>query len=326
MKGVDMPLYEVQGYGRDSNRKRSRVYSANSEEHLYQVAGDDGTIIEKWTLYEPEPTPPSQAQLAYAARLGIKLPTGVLTMEQVSDLISEATGETGHMKATPEQVAELKALGIAHEGLTREEADERLSDVETSVKWIHSVVRHHTKKHWIKRTRSGQKMLHYAVELSKDKKLMDYINEASPGLTDDDFENACEDAGLDASDYAEEWYFFNGDLKPSSQSNAYKWVVERIGSDQIEPAQAPAKEPSQLQTRFKKTQGPTPTPKTIDDESPPSLNDVLTVIMLLLTFVAFFAGFFSTSDAGLGVQFAAGLGYALVPGFITGLLKVKSVF
>jgi len=61
-------------------------------------------------------------------------------------------------------------------------------------------------------------------------------------------------------------------------------------------------------------------------ESPvSSLKDVLFAITVFLTVVAFFAGMASASGAGVGVQFATGLGWALFPGLLAGLLKVTSL-
>ena len=52
-----MPRFEVEGYGRDSNRKRKRVYVAEDEEDAIYKAGDDGTIVGKVTrLPEKKPT------------------------------------------------------------------------------------------------------------------------------------------------------------------------------------------------------------------------------------------------------------------------------
>lgn len=42
-----MPLYEVQGFGRDTNRRRKRKYEASDEEGAIFKAGDDGIIVEK---------------------------------------------------------------------------------------------------------------------------------------------------------------------------------------------------------------------------------------------------------------------------------------
>jgi hypothetical protein len=314
-----MPLYEVKGYGRDTSRKRSRVYSADNEDHLYQVAGDDGTIIESWALYEVEPEPPTAAQLTYAATLKIKLPTGVLTKAQVSDLIAEATGNTGHMQATSEQRKRLKSLGAWPDaGMTREEAEDRLSDIDTAMKWIYSVVRHYANLNWLDRSQTtylDERVIEHAIELSQDKKLMEYIHEAAYGLSDHAFENACEDAGLELSDQQDEWYFFNADGCPTSRSKAYKWVAERVKINVVDekPASAPPK--------AKQSSTPVPT-----HSSDFALSDVLFPIMVIITIVAFFAGMASASGTDAGVQFATGLGYALLPGLLTGLLKVTSWF
>lgn len=50
-----MPLYEVLGWGRESNRQRKRQYEATTEDEAIMRAGDDGTIVESVTLIgQPE--------------------------------------------------------------------------------------------------------------------------------------------------------------------------------------------------------------------------------------------------------------------------------
>lgn len=53
-----MPYFEVVGYGRDTNRKRTRKYFAHNQEGAIYKAGDDGTIVETITLI---PDPPKKA-------------------------------------------------------------------------------------------------------------------------------------------------------------------------------------------------------------------------------------------------------------------------
>lgn len=80
-----MPRYEIKGKGKDSGRKRTRVYSAMDEDAARQLAEIDGTIVEE--LVKLPPDPPTTRQLEYAKDLGIAIPVDA-TKGDVSDLIS----------------------------------------------------------------------------------------------------------------------------------------------------------------------------------------------------------------------------------------------
>lgn len=80
-----MPIYEIKGNGKDSGRKRTRVYSAANEDAARQLAEVDGTTVEE--IVELPPDPPTEHQLDYAKDLGIAIPVGA-TKNDVSDLIS----------------------------------------------------------------------------------------------------------------------------------------------------------------------------------------------------------------------------------------------
>jgi hypothetical protein len=54
-----MPEYEVQGFGRDSGRKRKRTYHGANEEAAIQAASKDGTIVETVTKVADDPPPPA---------------------------------------------------------------------------------------------------------------------------------------------------------------------------------------------------------------------------------------------------------------------------
>lgn len=80
-----MPSYEIKGKGKDSGRKRTRVYSAMNEDAAKQLAEIDGTTVEEFV--ELPPDPPTERQLEYAKDLGIAIPVDA-TKGDVSDLIS----------------------------------------------------------------------------------------------------------------------------------------------------------------------------------------------------------------------------------------------
>lgn len=80
-----MPSYEIKGKGKDSGRKRTRIYSAANEDAARQLAEVDGTTVEG--IVELPPDLPTERQLDYAKDLEIAIPVGA-TKDDVSDLIS----------------------------------------------------------------------------------------------------------------------------------------------------------------------------------------------------------------------------------------------
>lgn len=80
-----MPSYEIQGKGKDTGRKRRRVYSAPTEEDARKLAEADGTLVE--VVNEIPPEPPTERQIEYARDLGISIPPNA-TKDDLSDLIS----------------------------------------------------------------------------------------------------------------------------------------------------------------------------------------------------------------------------------------------
>lgn len=83
-----MPGYEIKGKGKDTGRRRKRIYSASTEIEARQLAEDDGTLVEEVIELPPEPPePPTERQLKYAKDLGISIPPNT-TKNDLSDLIS----------------------------------------------------------------------------------------------------------------------------------------------------------------------------------------------------------------------------------------------
>lgn len=80
-----MPDFEIKGKGRDTGRRRKRVYSAPDEATAKRLAEDDGTLIE--AIVEIPPEPATDRQLTYAKDLGISIPPDV-SKADLSDLIS----------------------------------------------------------------------------------------------------------------------------------------------------------------------------------------------------------------------------------------------
>jgi hypothetical protein len=80
-----MPNYEINGKGKNTGRKRKRIYFASSEMEARQLAEDDGMLAEE--VIELPPEPPTERQLEYAKGLGISIPPNA-TKNDLSDLIS----------------------------------------------------------------------------------------------------------------------------------------------------------------------------------------------------------------------------------------------
>lgn len=83
-----MPKFEIRGKGKNSGRKRKRVYPAANEQEARLLAEDDGTEVEDVTELPADPA--TERQLAYASGLGISIPADA-TKADLSDLISIKT-------------------------------------------------------------------------------------------------------------------------------------------------------------------------------------------------------------------------------------------
>jgi len=101
-----MNVFEVIGKGRDTGRTRKRKYTVENEDEARRSAEADGTVVESVTDLGPEPfSPPSDAQLKYAADLGIWVPDGS-SSKDVSLLISKA------LAAPERELALARELGL----------------------------------------------------------------------------------------------------------------------------------------------------------------------------------------------------------------------
>lgn len=79
-----MPDYEVEGYGRETGRRRKRVYRASTEDEAVLKANEDGTMV--GTVRRLPDEPPTDAQITYAQDLGLEFPPGI-TKEEMRDLL-----------------------------------------------------------------------------------------------------------------------------------------------------------------------------------------------------------------------------------------------
>ncbi|BCE02935.1 hypothetical protein [Marinicellulosiphila megalodicopiae] len=85
-----MPKYEIKGKGIKTNRMRTRVYEAKTEEEARNLAKlDETTVIE---IIKLKPDPATEKQIAYARDLNIVIPPNP-TKDGLSELISQAVSK-----------------------------------------------------------------------------------------------------------------------------------------------------------------------------------------------------------------------------------------
>lgn len=83
-----MPEYEVYGLGRETGRKRRRVYNAPDEDSAINKASADGTVVERIErLPDPQPALATERQIAYADSLGLVYPPDI-TLAEMSHMIA----------------------------------------------------------------------------------------------------------------------------------------------------------------------------------------------------------------------------------------------
>ncbi len=83
-----MPKFQIRGHGKETGRKRSRIFYASSEAKARELAAADLTIVDQIEKLPEDPPPePTERQLAYASDLGIVIPDDA-DRDDISDLIS----------------------------------------------------------------------------------------------------------------------------------------------------------------------------------------------------------------------------------------------
>lgn len=156
-----MNNFEIIGVGKETNRKRKKVYKAESEAIAKLLAEKEGTEVESITLLPPEP--PSERQLAYAKSLGINVPESS-TRDSVSYLISSKT-ET---LATNEHINYAIKFGVQfseHEYKSKQAIQSKIASLlghhsaiynaELAKWYVHSIARYLTKGNWLTPDKSG---------------------------------------------------------------------------------------------------------------------------------------------------------------------------
>ena len=115
-----MPRFEVVGFGRETRRKRVRIYEALNLDDAIAMAAADGTIVEVGkTIRLPDapPKPATEAQKAYADVLGIRYHPDI-SLGDLSAMIDsmESSEEDTHglRPATERQKEYAEILGIEY--------------------------------------------------------------------------------------------------------------------------------------------------------------------------------------------------------------------
>ncbi len=122
-----MPRFEIVGFGRETGRKRVRIYEAKDEEQAILMAASDGTVVDKEkTRILPAP-PATERQIEYAKDLGIKIPKNP-TRDELSKLIDRAVEEDW---PTKKQIQKARRLGInIPKGITGDDLEDLIFDCE----------------------------------------------------------------------------------------------------------------------------------------------------------------------------------------------------
>jgi hypothetical protein len=83
-----MPRYEVVGFGRETGRKRVRIYEAKNKEDAIMMAASEGTVVDVNKIRILPESPATERQIEYAKNLGIKIPQNA-TKSELTKLISQ---------------------------------------------------------------------------------------------------------------------------------------------------------------------------------------------------------------------------------------------
>ena len=88
-----MPRFEVVGIGRETGKKRVRIYAADNKEGAITAASADGTIVEVDKIRQLPQLPATDEQKQYAKSLEIKFPSDISKIE-ISRLIDAELKKT----------------------------------------------------------------------------------------------------------------------------------------------------------------------------------------------------------------------------------------
>lgn len=125
-----MPRFEVVGLGRETGRKRVRIYEARNEDEAIMMAASDGTIVEKNKIFILPEIPPTESQINYAKDLGIKLKKN-MSRKELSELIHKAEEEDWPRKKTIRRAQILK-IDIP-ENITDDDLEDLIDERENQI-------------------------------------------------------------------------------------------------------------------------------------------------------------------------------------------------
>ena len=101
-----MPRYEVVGLGRETGRKRVRIYEARNKEDAIMMAASEGIVVDTSKIRILPESPATERQIEDAKDLDIKIPKGI-TKNELSKLINQAEDEDWPTKKTKQQAQKL---------------------------------------------------------------------------------------------------------------------------------------------------------------------------------------------------------------------------
>ncbi len=152
-----MPYFEVKGFGKESNRKRTKRYKAKDEDHARTLAEKDGTSVETITLERPSPA--TERQISYAKDLNLIFPSDI-NVEEMSHLISKKVEEEKDapqwlqeyaLNLYPEEngLAITKYVGLKRLiGFLIYKFTEEKNFVELIIILVYSLINNETKSNW----------------------------------------------------------------------------------------------------------------------------------------------------------------------------------
>lgn len=185
-------------------------------------------MADDWTIM-----PPTDAQLSFAAKLGIDIPTNA-SRGGVSILISDALAEPRPVSKS-EWLGLLKKqadeLGIVYDDNVKPaHLDALIGEVKTSRRWVLSVARHIFKAEWFWFSECIIPLPTIdavAVGLLADEKCAQYIQRAWSSDSAS-FMNLVDRHDQESHDH---WYFFTAGSGCSTNSKSFKRTVELLAAE-----------------------------------------------------------------------------------------------
>ena len=130
-----MPRFQLTGIGRETLRKRVKIYDADDLEHALQLASNAGTIVEvNKTKILPDPSA-TEKQIRYATELGLRFPNSISKKDMI-DLLSNALKQKRYQRIdaklppTEAQILLVEEKGFSvPRGITRKKLSEWIDQI-----------------------------------------------------------------------------------------------------------------------------------------------------------------------------------------------------